>query len=103
MRYHHAVVERSYIRYWEQFLELFYPNVAVRPLGDDEIAVSDIALLRTVFTLVTKYTTRQLNRYFAWLIVQYCSPVGGLRPPGRLLRKQGEGQGAASHVLRAHG
>ncbi|KAH8029242.1 hypothetical protein HPB51_024287 [Rhipicephalus microplus] len=141
MRYHHAVVERSYIRYWEQFLELFYPNVAVRPLvnetvvkelcvmekdvldslqavsassrkrpvllpfrdvglyapnassqhwlqafqgvmsldpklvGDDEIAVSDIALLRTVFTLVTKYTTRQLNRYFAWLIVQYCSPV----------------------------
>ncbi|XP_075723993.1 endothelin-converting enzyme 2 [Rhipicephalus microplus] len=141
MRYHHAVVERSYIRYWEQFLELFYPDAAARPLvnetviqelraiekdvlnsfqavsassrkrpvllpfrdvglyapnassqhwlqafqgamsldpklvGDDEIAVSDIALLRTVFTLVTKYTTLQLNRYFTWLIVQYCSPV----------------------------
>ncbi|KAL1418941.1 hypothetical protein MTO96_005482 [Rhipicephalus appendiculatus] len=141
MRYHHRVVERSYVRYWEQFLALFYPDAATRPPvnetvvkelcaieedvldslqavstssrkrpvlvpfrdvglyvpnassehwleafqgamsldpklgGDDEIAVSDAALLRTVSALMTKYTTPQLNRHLTWLIVQYCSPV----------------------------
>ncbi|KAH7972948.1 hypothetical protein HPB52_019371 [Rhipicephalus sanguineus] len=141
MRYHHRVVERSYVWYWELFLALFYPDVAMRPplnetianelcaiekdvldslqavstssrktaavvpfrdvglhvpnassqrwleafqgamsldpelVGDDEIAVSDVSLLRTVSALLTKYTTLQLNRHLTWLIVQYCSPV----------------------------
>ncbi|XP_050037901.2 endothelin-converting enzyme 2-like [Dermacentor andersoni] len=141
MRYHRRVVERSYVRYWEELLALFYPEESERPprndtvvdelgamekdvldklhavnvsprkkpalfpfrdigvhvpnastehwldvfqdvlslepkLGvDDEIAVTDLSLLRVVARLLASYTRLQLNRYFAWLIVQYCSPV----------------------------
>ncbi|KAH7986990.1 hypothetical protein HPB49_025832 [Dermacentor silvarum] len=141
MRYHHQVVEQYYLRYWEQFLALFYPDASTRPLlnetvvdeicamerdvldslhavtasprkkpalvpfgdigvhvpnasaehwlkafqealslepklgVDDEIAVTDLSLLRTVARLLTSYTWLQLNRHLTWLIVQYCAPA----------------------------
>ncbi|XP_037576674.1 endothelin-converting enzyme 2-like [Dermacentor silvarum] len=42
---------------------------------DDEIAVSDDRLLRTVSELLRKYDERQLNMHLTWLFVQYYAPV----------------------------
>ncbi|XP_070378054.1 endothelin-converting enzyme 2-like [Dermacentor albipictus] len=90
MRYHRRVVERSYVRYWEQFLALFYPEESERPPVDDAVVDELDAIEKDVLEELhavnvsprkkpalfpAPYTRLQLNRYFAWLIVQYCSPV----------------------------
>ncbi|KAH6926807.1 hypothetical protein HPB50_022341 [Hyalomma asiaticum] len=62
MRYHHLVVERAYVRYWEEFLVLFYPDGATRPALNQTLVEELRAIDKYVVDTLHAVTTSSRKR-----------------------------------------